>query len=604
MLASDFESGATLGATFSFPEGGPMANGSKLTYGSYLTKRPCGFLFRIKIPRSIKPKFRSTELRFSLRTDSVRLARKRAIIFNDYVQRVFEEIESGGYMSQLSDSQIRDLIRGQLQQWLDTDEENRIRGICKGVTVDCYQEEYASLAVMQGKYGVMLANRWYSKNDIPRSIYQQDFSDIEMISATVDQLLAEHGIELDPDSIEYKKMCREFLKAMNPFFEELKQRAMGDYPIQEPKPSHTPAVSEIKKAKPSVNISEGIRRYVADNEMNWTAKSKSEYQTSLQLMIDIIGDISIQSVDREMARGFLENYQKLPKNRNRVVRYRDKTIAQLLALDIPEEDLQAISNIAKNVDRIETFFKYAIQEGHYVGSNPFTDLPMRRGTQYHGDPYSHEELKAVFNSDFYLQDRFRHSYQFWTPMIALFHGMRQNEIAQLYLDDIIKMEDGTWVFDLNANTTDKKLKNQSAKRVVPIHEFLLNDLNLLGVCDRLRKRGAERLFPELRYTGDGYGKNVSKWYNERYRESVGIDKTFHNLRDTFATHLVHKGVPESQFKRVFGHATGQDTLNRHYVGDYAPKRLYDDVISKVSWHQELDLSRLKESRFVAGKQNP
>ena len=38
------------------------------------------------------------------------------------------------------------------------------------------------------------------------------------------------------------------------------------------------------------------------------------------MLIDIIGDIPIEDVDREKARHFLENYQKLPKNRNKLRR--------------------------------------------------------------------------------------------------------------------------------------------------------------------------------------------------------------------------------------------------------------------------------------------
>ena len=159
-----------------------MATSAKLAHCSYLIKRPCGYLFRIRIPTSIKDKFRATELRFSLKTDSVRLAQKRAIIFADYVRLVFAEIERGGYMSQLSDSEIRKMIKERIKQWLEEDEEWRVRGICKGADIDSPQLDYSFYAERQGKNNVMLANSWYFKEDIPREIYERDLYDIGPIS--------------------------------------------------------------------------------------------------------------------------------------------------------------------------------------------------------------------------------------------------------------------------------------------------------------------------------------------------------------------------------------------------------------------------------------
>ncbi len=157
-----------------------MANSTKFPHGSYLAKRPSGYFFRIRIPTSIKDKFRATELRFSLKTDSLRSAQKRAIIFADYVRLVFADIERGGYMGQFSDFEIRSMIKERIQQWLDQDEEWRVRGVCKGVDIDSPQQDYSFYAEHQGKNNVMLANSWYFKKDIPREIYERDLYDVVM----------------------------------------------------------------------------------------------------------------------------------------------------------------------------------------------------------------------------------------------------------------------------------------------------------------------------------------------------------------------------------------------------------------------------------------
>ena len=53
-----------------------------------------------------------------------------------------------------------------------------------------------------------------------------------------------------------------------------------------------------------------------------------------------------------------------------------------------------------------------------------------------------------------------------------------------------------WVIDINENTTDKKLKTKNAKRIIPLHQTLI-DLGFLDYYHILEMQGKERLFHEL-----------------------------------------------------------------------------------------------------------
>ena len=92
------------------------------------------------------------------------------------------------------------------------------------------------------------------------------------------------------------------------------------------------------------------------------------------------------------------------------------------------------------------------------------------------DAFDTDDLKALFGSKEYRQDSFKRGYQFWTPIIALYTGCRIEEICQLHLDDIRK-EDGLWVLDIN-DDDEKKLKNLSSQRLVPLHLVLVDELKL------------------------------------------------------------------------------------------------------------------------------
>ena len=139
----------------------------------------------------------------------------------------------------------------------------------------------------------------------------------------------------------------------------------------------------------------------------------------------------------------------------------------------------------------------------------------------------------------------------------MFTGARIEELAQLHLDDI-RQDNGVWVFDINKNAPDKKLKNKSSKRLVPIHPFLVDDLKLVQYAAGLKAQRHTRLFPELTRTRDGYSPVVSKWFS-RYAQDCGVigeKKTFHAFRHTIAdAGKQNYDIQDAMVSEMLGHAT-------------------------------------------------
>lgn len=73
--------------------------------------------------------------------------------------------------------------------------------------------------------------------------------------------------------------------------------------------------------------------------------------------------------------------------------------------------------------------------------------------------FTDDELKKIFNPKTYPRkiaiDRI---YDFWVPIIALYSGMRLNEICQLYIDDVVKFNKNIYYFDLTDERKDQHLK--------------------------------------------------------------------------------------------------------------------------------------------------
>lgn len=101
-----------------------------------------------------------------------------------------------------------------------------------------------------------------------------------------------------------------------------------------------------------------------------------------------------------------------------------------------------------------------------MDKNPATNMTIKQQTraQEQRKAFTIDDLIKIFNTNQYVNDKFKHSFQYWLPVIALFTGMRREEICQLHLEDML-IEQGIWVFDLFEKREDKR-KTQAGQRRV------------------------------------------------------------------------------------------------------------------------------------------
>ena len=112
-------------------------------YGSYLLHKPYGYLFRVTVPLDIRHFICRTEIRYSLRTGELRLAKARASRIASFVHKVFARVRSGGSMTELSEQEIKKLIGDYVDRVLKDDEESRILGTNRGGHAEAHREEHS-----------------------------------------------------------------------------------------------------------------------------------------------------------------------------------------------------------------------------------------------------------------------------------------------------------------------------------------------------------------------------------------------------------------------------------------------------------------------------
>ena len=171
------------------------------------------------------------------------------------------------------------------------------------------------------------------------------------------------------------------------------------------------------------------------------------------------------------------------------------------------------------------------------------------------------------------------------------------ELCQLTLSDI-KQEHGIWVLDIKEDLeSDKKTKTKSSNRLVPLHPFIVKELNLIGHVKHLKKNGETRLFPELKKQSGRYGHYPSRWFGD-YKNKCGIisdpgKKVYHSLRHNFQDNLKQKLVSPVIIDELVGHAHEGQTLKR-YTEQYYVETLYEKGILKLDFG--IDLNHLKQSK--------
>ncbi|MDP1615437.1 MAG: site-specific integrase [Methylococcales bacterium] len=217
--------------------------------------------------------------------------------------------------------------------------------------------------------------------------------------------------------------------------------------------------------------------------------------------------------------------------------------------------------------------------------------PRKEQTQRR-QPFSEQQLKALFESNTYQNGLFKRGSEFWVPLLALFTGARMSELLQLHILDISQHE-GIWVIDINTDD-EKRVKTEAGSRLVPIHSQLIE----LGFLDYIteRKKNSNLLFPEEERNKQGKFHAYSTRFN-RGKEQLGVIKAenkrldFHSFRHTVRTALTNASVQESLIDDIIGHKTQGASIGKKVYTHTQLVPQKKEAIEKLKY--TIDFSKIK-----------
>ncbi len=350
---------------------------------------------------------------------------------------------------------------------------------------------------------------------------------------------------------------------------------------------------------------------------NMTPKTQSSVKKTIELFIEVIGNIHVSQLKSSHGRKYKEILMKLPPNRNKMKWFRDKSIPEVIRINKKKDGKTLSANtINNNLSYISTYFNWMKRNG-YIEQNPLegTKLKKSKSKQEERERFTVEELQTIFSPDNYLKEIKRRGKNskvivpcYWIPIILVFTGCRLNEVSQLHIEDIKKVKKkNIWYFDINDDTEDKGLKNKSSRRVVtrpPDPDRIGIPRLFEEVEEKKGKKGVPRieettgrvlqgnqsvvqfrLSPEIEDKSPSEeGNPQSQIYLHRYieteqgndRDSRGAVRTFDQWRESIE-------VWEEVQSGGFVQGSGQETqISGYRLGEV---EIEEEVMIPVDWHR-------------------
>ena len=233
----------------------------------------------------------------------------------------------------------------------------------------------------------------------------------------------------------------------------------------------------------------------------------------------------------------------------------------------------ATKTIKDTLSDLSSLWKWAKGRRLGVKENPWTGLSgslpkQKRGVADSRRPWNVQELMILL-SGIPTADTL------WAmSVLALYTGMRANEIAEIRLKDIH-----------TAHIEIPEAKTEAGKRDVPLHPVIR------PLVQHLKKTSTDGYLIEGLTRGGADGKRAHYIMKRFGRMKVRLGLTdsclvFHSLRNTFIHQCENAGVPENVAKLIVGHSRQSQTF-----GGYSPgvnDRVLQRETRKVSYGKRVD----------------
>jgi integrase len=431
--------------------------------------------------------------------------------------------------------------------------------------------------------------------------------DITVIREELEELLDVYQISLDPKCEAYRRLAMAVLGAHVKALKDIERRNGGE-------PIDTPHIPEVVTGSGAVG---GTLRDAFEGwnkERSRPADTVHEYKRAVEMFIQLHGDLAVAALKRSHARQYREALQEVPQRRTGELLKASLPELVEWARKHPEASKVSPGTINKQMGAVGAVAEWAFANGvvpeDVLWSNPFAKMRVQ-GEDSERTSFESADLKLLFASAVFTEHEYpeggRGPAAFWLPLLSLFNGARQTELASLTVSDVqIEPETSTPLFYITTQASrGKTLKTKASRRVVPVHEELVR-LGFLKFVEDVRKRDGDKafLFPLIATDKGRAGvKAYSKWFG-RFLRAQGVTdkaKVFHSFRHGFKDALRQGKVNQEVHDALTGHAQASTVSGGYGAKEMLARfgvKVLRTAVAKVAY-PGLDLSRVRP--FVVAK---
>jgi integrase len=431
--------------------------------------------------------------------------------------------------------------------------------------------------------------------------------DTTAIREELDELLDVYQISLDPKCEAYRRLAMAVLTAHVKALKDIERRNAGE-------PVDTPQIPEV------LAESEAMGGTLRDAFEGWNKERSRppgtvhEYKRAVEMFIQLHGDLSVAALKKSHARLYREALQDVPQRRSGGLLKASLPELSAWGRKHPENPKVAPGTINKQLGAVQAVAVWGASNGvipeDTAWADPFAKMRVQ-GEQSERTSFENLELQRLFAAPVFTKHEYpeggRGTAAFWLPLLALFNGARQAELAGLTAADVQReSETSTPLLYITAQASrGKRLKTKASQRVVPIHAQLVR-LGFLKFVEDVRKRDGERafLFPLVAPSLGRAGVSAwSKWFG-RYLRAQGVSdtaKVFHSFRHGFKDALRRGEVNQEIHDALTGHAQASTVSGGYGAKEMLARfgvKVLRTAVAKVAY-RGLDLSRVQP--FVVAK---
>jgi len=568
------------------------------------------------VPKHLRSYFRCAEWKKSLRTVQLEIAAERANLIHSYVTALFNR--AGEEM--LTEKQVWALVDEYANVLLQKNEDAINRNVAEGKIPSAQNMEKNFIATAEA--------------------IRQGLADGETIYALpfLDWLQSNKNI-VPEDETERTCLFRELLKRLPEVMTIAAERAAGNYnndfdrrpllkkidrqaadPMATPVTSAPPAIPatpgpasaasqllsmvHAPSAEPSVlptvdrqpgpdhalSLARLMEKYFREKNGSeeWSHHTLTELNAHFELFKEYFQpDTPITAfTDDDIQRYRDEVLKRLPINRRKRAALRNLTLAEQLADNtVPKINVKTIKDY---LSTINTFFQWCVRK-RYLTANPFEGISIkdRRPANAKRLPYSSEELRLIIDKLTALplrgENGIKNLDRRWIILLGMYQGMRENEICQLGIDDIVKAGDVPCILVRAVDPEKNRVKTASSIRVIPIHrqlqtlgflDFVAQRRNAEAALKRKRHGDQElqgkrnQLFQTMTYGSakGSFTKNFLNFYIKFNRQITDNPlKTFHSFRHNFSSLLMNQSLTPYLVSCLTGHAATKTVTEKVYT---------------------------------------